>query len=535
MEYSDWKKLFFIAGITLISACNSTTPSQTTSHSTERSAALFQLQPKLDKPALQTLQAHQGVHPYLTTLFNDPATLELHPVSVNPDLISRNTDTFSVPLPDGKTIKFRRKGADTVPDGMISWYGDISSDAKQHKSSAAEVDLDPFNWISIVRHDKQLIGSIHVNGNHYRLESIGGDQHVLVKLDKTKLPPKSKPRLTPRNNKPAANINTSPSSEKSLIRLLIVTTEQSRAKYPNVRQTLQQILTETNIYYNQSDTNLTLELSEILDAPYSESGKTYDDQLDDLTFEERALWKYVNPKRDRTKSSLVTLFSTSMEYCGLGWLEADKPFAYSVFSCTDSTLAHEIGHNLGADHEFPDSEGVIPRYAYGYESSIPSFRTLMTTSHDVIPYFSNPRLRYQGASLGTEKYNDAARRFDERREIVENFYPSPVYPNIVLTLSDDSNYCLVVARRSEDWAMVNWTPECKEEAIQPKSASISKWSGNGTLCFSNLLMSTKFCYSGTYNGDFKISNIFTGEGIPSGITFKKTGSGTPALIRYMYK
>jgi len=45
------------------------------------------------------------------------------------------------------------------------------------------------------------------------------------------------------------------------------------------------------------------------------------------------------------------------------------------------------------------------------------------TSHNAIPYFSNPRLTYTGFPIGTSSHHDAARRFNERRETVEGFYP----------------------------------------------------------------------------------------------------------------
>jgi len=78
------------------------------------------------------------------------------------------------------------------------------------------------------------------------------------------------------------------------------------------------------------------------------------------------------------------------------------------------TLAHELGHNFGATHDPDnrDSDGVTP-FSSGYRfrgSDGLLYHDIMAYDPgELIPYFSNPRLKYQGARLGNARSADSAR------------------------------------------------------------------------------------------------------------------------------
>ncbi len=146
--------------------------------------------------------------------------------------------------------------------------------------------------------------------------------------------------------------------------------------------------------------------------------------------------------RDQYGGDLVSLVrpfqAPQHQGCGIAWLlggggftidNTDAPFGYSVVSdgndddetdgrnyfCRDETLAHELGHNMGQQHNTEDSggdSGTHP-YSYGYrEASSTGFYTIMAyrlsnSSQFAIPHFGNPAVNYSGRPTGTANADNA--------------------------------------------------------------------------------------------------------------------------------
>ena len=152
--------------------------------------------------------------------------------------------------------------------------------------------------------------------------------------------------------------------------------------------------------------------------------------------------------------SLVRPFQAPQQTgCGLAWLlgadgsaidSSDATFGYSVVSdgsdidetdgrnyfCRDESLAHEMGHNMGQQHNVEDSGGTAGThsYSYGYrESSTTGFYTIMAyrlsnSSQFSINYFANPNVTYTdtGRATGTAT-NDNARSLNTSMPLVAQF------------------------------------------------------------------------------------------------------------------
>lgn len=101
-------------------------------------------------------------------------------------------------LPDGKTAQFHLRDFTTLKSGIDSWVGYKPSAWKAtHAASASEIDYDPFYYLSMVREGDKLVGNLIVEGQRYRLDSIGSGRYVLIKVDESKLPPDGEPLVAP--------------------------------------------------------------------------------------------------------------------------------------------------------------------------------------------------------------------------------------------------------------------------------------------------------------------------------------------------
>lgn len=150
--------------------------------------------------------------------------------------------------------------------------------------------------------------------------------------------------------------------------------------------------------------------------------------------------------RDQYGGDLVSIVrpfqAPQHQGCGIAWLlgaqgfvidNSDAPFGYSVVSdgtdvdegdgrtyfCREETLAHELGHNMGQQHNIEDAgtppDSGMHAYSYGYrEATTTGFYTVMAyrlanSSQFSINYFGNPSVSYldTGRPTGTAAADNA--------------------------------------------------------------------------------------------------------------------------------
>ncbi|WP_339444800.1 zinc-dependent metalloprotease family protein, partial [Pseudomonas hunanensis] len=210
-------------------------------------------------------------------------------------------------------------------------------------------------------------------GQLYRLTAVGKGQQVLVKVDESKLPPEAAPIAVPVQAQAKNRSLSTSQSPKSTIRVLFVTTQQSRAMFPSYKIELVQALQNANQYLINSKVDAVYELSGIYDSDYDETGKSPQTQLNDM-IADRPLGAKIHIEREKLRADLVSMLSTFSIYCGIAKTPASKETAFSSFSCFGA-LGHELGHNMGASHNDEDPGESLPPYAYGYKHTAPNFHT----------------------------------------------------------------------------------------------------------------------------------------------------------------
>lgn len=191
---------------------------------------------------------------------------------------------------------------------------------------------------------------------------------------------------------------------------------------------IRSLFLQANQVYANSDTNVILNLTAMSATTYRESGDI-DKDLDAVTDGTGGL-SSVAALRKTNHADLVTMFTsgakTPGDSIGVAWefdprSPKDTSNGFSVVALQNDsddndafTLAHEIGHNLGAGHDKPDNDGAgVTAYAYGYHyRGIDGklYQDVMDYSDGtILPFFSTPDFSWAGKPVGNAATADNAR------------------------------------------------------------------------------------------------------------------------------
>jgi hypothetical protein len=298
--------------------------------------------------------------------------------------------------------------------------------------------------------DGRVSGVLGYKGRIYTVESMGGDVHAVIEVDPKKLPPdhatkadnpapgdQAARREPPPPAPPAPKVE--PISEADLkaleakqivIDVMILYTKKVISRYIRDPQDLTHLAIEqaNETFRNSGIGNVSLRLVHAQAIDYDEEGAEQFAHLYRMV-DGDGVFKDVRRLRNEKRADLVGLVLEDPTGCGLSTrVAADSEDAYFVVhhSCAAITIsiAHEVGHILGARHDRRIDPNNTP-FAYGHGHVNPKWRTMMSYQEGCdgcprIPFWSNPRVRYQGEPTGTLS-EDNARVILEQAERVSNF------------------------------------------------------------------------------------------------------------------
>ncbi|MFB9157485.1 M12 family metallo-peptidase [Chromobacterium violaceum] len=377
---------------------------------------------------------HEQIRKMGNALLNDliklKATESVRIGKINTSLLSNeNNEDIHLNLGPGESFFVHKDSFATRADGISIWQGDNPLRRIVHGGVNEISGAD--KPVKLILHGSNITGSLHLNDSLYQIFPIGEGKHVIAKINPDKLPEGAEPvQFQP------ADVYTVPAekrSKESVIRVLFVMTNEAKSRIEDPEAFAVSAINDANQSFKNSGVPIKYENAGIYHINYSEAAApTYGDLLSQVKNPaDTGLGSHVSKLRDQRYASLVSLIVNRGSSCGMGYLNANKASAFSVvtyYCATGDThaFAHETGHNLGLQHNF----GNIPSYANGYrqDSKSPGWRTIMSDAQCAIPcprinYWSDPRKNYNGLPMGTEQYNDAVRRLNERRDYFVGFYP----------------------------------------------------------------------------------------------------------------
>ena len=278
-----------------------------------------------------------------------------------------------------------------------------------------------------------LFGQIELKDEVYKIEPVRGtNTHRIFKLDRESRPIDDGGLIPPKDEFPG-EMNKIPAipagkDDGLVFDVLALYTNGFAEAYPGDELVAQisYLAGVANTSYTNSEVDLTARVVGLREVDYSDNGEMTN-ALDDLT-NGKGVFSKVAALRNQLGADLVVLlrvFKDDNDACGLGWqmLSLNSSFEKWAFSvvqvgmitqgssisyCTDQTLAHEMGHNMGCDHNAIYATGAVFKYSYGY--CFYPYKSVMaycTSAETRVSYFSNPNVSYDGIATGSEDANNA--------------------------------------------------------------------------------------------------------------------------------
>jgi hypothetical protein len=361
----------------------------------------------------------------------DPAVVELalegHDTK---DVVSR----VVLPLSDGADVTLLRTRPTDKTAGGFTWSGEVEGTGERA--------------VLMLWRDGHLSGYFGYKGHVYTVNQVAGEVHAMAEIDPGKLPadhssagqPKSEAKSEAKSPRvpPEPKIAEFPEAERQALEAKNITIDvmllysKSLANYyiRDPADLLALAIEQANQTFRNSglgSIRLRLVHSQAID--YANPGG---DQFEDLyrMVDGEGPFKDIKRLRDEKHADIVGLIIDNPKGCGLSTrVGADAEEAYFVVhhACAAITysIAHEIGHILGARHDRLTDVTETPfAYAHGYINGT-KWRDMMSYQEGCggcprIPYWSNPRILFKGEPTGTDA-SDNARVILEQAERVSKF------------------------------------------------------------------------------------------------------------------
>jgi hypothetical protein len=325
---------------------------------------------------------------------------------------------LTLPLFDGKSVEATVTDIEKRTADDVTWRG---------KVHYAKVDGDV-----IVTFRKGFYAAL-IYGPDAAYEIVPrGDKHILVELDQARFPACGggiKGDEGTVRTSASSNIVGFDSGDR--IDVLVVYTTATKNILGGDAQAqahAQAAVDAANTAYINSKIRQRLRMVHSQEYLYTESGNSSTD-LSNLRNDAS-----IATLRNTHNADLVSEISEVTGVCGIGYLmgaasgNQNNAFTVTARSCAVGNLsfAHELGHNMGSQHNPENGSG--PTFPYGFGHYVNgSYRTVMSyvdpcpSGCTRVAYFSNPNVIFNGAPTGINNARDNARSINNTADTIAGY------------------------------------------------------------------------------------------------------------------
>jgi hypothetical protein len=204
-----------------------------------------------------------------------------------------------------------------------------------------------------------------------------------------------------------------------VIDVIVAYTKKAASNYSDVKRELVDLsIEEANESFRQSGIgHVKLRLVHAYQTDYVEEGAAHFDHVWRFADKGDGYMDEVHELRNRYKADVGVLIVDDPKGCGLAtrvFAEADEAFAVVHHECAAAsyTLAHEVGHLIGARHDLNLDKNMTPfPYGHGYVNGT-KWRDIMSYKESCggcprLPVWSSPFVKIKGEPAGTPDLDNA--------------------------------------------------------------------------------------------------------------------------------
>lgn len=327
-------------------------------------------------------------------------------VTLNLTQLQANQATLTLPLFNDVQLVAKHTRTDQFENGAYVWVGTAENTVYSDISLSVNGDV--------------VLGTFNLMGASYRLEYVkdgvhairqvplaGGEELQPLVPDPAVQQARYEAELVRRAQTPSLVGPTV--DDGSQIDVMVLYTAAAAAAGGGTSAMQARInlaVAESNTGYDNSGITMNMNLVHMGEIAYTESGD-FGTDLDRVTEPADGFMDNAHTLRDAYQADFVVLLINNDQYCGLAWLMGNMsvafaPNAFSVtfWDCATGyySFAHEIGHNMGSNHDRANANNAVFSYSYGYQDPEGEFRTIMAyncpggcTRQN---HWSNPHVNY---------------------------------------------------------------------------------------------------------------------------------------------
>jgi peptidyl-Asp metalloendopeptidase len=336
---------------------------------------------------------------------------------------------------------------------------DLFDDARyEAELVAVEPGASGFTWIGAFDDGAAALGvsdgayaaTIRAGSQLFQIARIAGDEHLVIERDETRAANEIQPIEAdlPDAGAPPAAEWSGDTSSATRVDVLVAYTAAARigaGGEAGMAALVDLAVAEANQSYGKSGVPLDLHLVGAVETTYDETAFDWQQTLGRLRTQGDGFMDELHALRDEAGADhVVLLVESATTYAGLGYqlTQPAAPFfaswAFSVVSRSYATgfytFAHELGHNMGAQHDEAHAAGPgYHLYSHGLQQPAAAFRTVMAYACDGsscprVDQWSSPLVLVGGVPTGIDGVADNAKTLGITAPIVAAFRPTTEAP-----------------------------------------------------------------------------------------------------------